>query len=259
MGETMSESETREPDEIATAGEYVLGTLSAPERAAFDARLENDAAAQRAVAFWRERLAPLDDVAAPIAPPDRLWSEIESVLPPPVVPAAANDNLLKLRRSRNRWRGAAVAAALAAVAGTLIALNDEARSLTGLDAGPQVAGPVGAPVEGLNGGEYVAVVNRDGSLPALVVSVDGGTGEVSVRALDMPKPGEGRSYEVWYVSPGEDPVSVGLMDEPGATIAAVEAEAGGTFAITEEARGGSPTGKAQGPMMFSGKLVKLPD
>lgn len=237
-----------------TAGEYVLGTLPEPERAAFAARLENDPQAQRSVRFWLERLAPLDDVAAPVAPPDRVWGEIERTLPPvPAAVAAANDNQ-RLRRSRNLWRGAAAAAAIVAAAAVLVAVNDDVRREAGLGGAPIVA-------EGgtLAGNEYVAVVNRDGALPALVVNVDGTTGKVSVRALDMPRPDEGRSYEVWYVPPGGEAVSVGLMDGPGAAIADVDAQPGGTFAITEEARGGSPTGEAQGPMMFSGKLVKLPD
>ena len=251
----MSETEDERGASGEAAGEYVLGTLPAPERAAFDARLENDPAALRAVRFWRERLAPLDDVAAPIEPSPRVWSEIERTLPPvPVAAAAANDNVRRLRRSRNLWRAGAVAAALLAAAGALVAVNDDARGRIGLGDAPVVADG-GA----LDGGEYVAVVNRDGTLPALVVNVDATTGQVSVRALDMPQPGEGRSYEVWYVPPGGEAVSVGLLDEPGATIADVDAEPGGTFAITEEARGGSPTGAAQGPMMFSGKLVKLPE
>lgn len=238
----------RSADDLTeTAGEYVLGTLPVAERAAFHARLQNDGPAQRAVTFWRERMAPLDAVAAAIAPPDRVWSEIERALPPPVVPPVANDNA-RLRRSRNGWRAAALAAALVAVGGALIAVNDDVRTRLGLDA-----------PAGLTGGEYVAVVNRDGSLPALVVNVDGASGRVSVRPFDMPAPGEGSSYEMWYVPPGGEPRSVGLVDGPGAVVTEVEAAAGGTFAVTQEPRGGSPTGKATGQMMFSGKLVLLPD
>lgn len=42
------------------AGEYVLGTLTADERAAFASAMERDASLRAAVADWEARLAPLD-------------------------------------------------------------------------------------------------------------------------------------------------------------------------------------------------------
>ena len=233
------------------AGEYVLGTLSTAERAAFEARLEGDLEAGRAVAFWRERLAPLDDVAVAVEPPPALWSAIASALPPIdlPVPPAVNDNMRRLRASRNRWRGAAVAAALFAVAGAFVAVNEDARTRLGL---PGVAGG------GLGGNEYVAVVNRDGALPALLVNVDAVSGRVLVRALDLPDPAQDRSYELWYVPPQEKPISIGLMDGSDATLADIAPVPGGTFAVSEEARGGSSTGAPQGAIVYSGKLVKMP-
>ena len=53
------------------AGEYVLGTLSADERAAAEARYAADAEFRRLVSDWEARLQPLADSAdeAPLAVP----------------------------------------------------------------------------------------------------------------------------------------------------------------------------------------------
>ena len=95
------------------AAEYVLGTLSAEERSAFEALMKSDASAQRAVEAWQRRLAPLNVALGEVAPPAHIWHAIAQAL------AAPSDNmapvLLLLRRSRNRWRlGALLAGVIAA-------------------------------------------------------------------------------------------------------------------------------------------------
>jgi hypothetical protein len=94
------------------AAEYVLGTLSADERRAFEALLAHDTAAQQAVGDWQRRLLPLTNALSDVEPPAHVWEAIETALP---VSATTPPSLLLLRRSRNRWRtGAIVMGALAA-------------------------------------------------------------------------------------------------------------------------------------------------
>src|SRR5262245_15863457 len=103
----------------AVAGEYVLGTLDAAERAAVTARRERDAALDRAISRWERDLAPLMDAVQPVTPPPDLFRRIEARIhpaakaaPPPRSEAA---NVVTLRRKLVLWRAAAaVSTALAA-------------------------------------------------------------------------------------------------------------------------------------------------
>lgn len=242
---------TPAPERDARAGEYVLGTLSGDERAAFARELAADADLREAVRAWEERLAPLQAVVPPVEPGPQVWAGIEARLEAPaetsrragtVVPFGTASDGARLRRSLRLWRGAAAAAAALAAALALFILADRSGLLP-------------------RGEEYVAVVNRGGELPALVVRVDTRAGAVQVRALGAERPPQDRSLELWYIGPGGTPRSLGLVDEGSTRLtvpAAVRGAAleGGTIAVTVEPKGGSPTGKATGPVIYSGKLVR---
>jgi len=88
------------------AGEYVLGTLAGAERAAFEARLRTDAAAQRAVAQWASHLQPLADGVTPAIPSPDLWQRIQREVGLPARPSMRAP----------AWIAAAVAAILVGIA-----------------------------------------------------------------------------------------------------------------------------------------------
>lgn len=58
------------------AGAYVLGTMAARARPRFARLLGQSTVAQRAVADWNNKLAPLFHAVAPVAPPDTVWNAI---------------------------------------------------------------------------------------------------------------------------------------------------------------------------------------
>ncbi|HWH72975.1 MAG TPA: hypothetical protein VNV16_01770 [Methylibium sp.] len=64
----------------AQAGEYVLGTLPAAERAALESRLGSDAALRAALAYWQDRLLGLAARAPATEPSPGLWARIEARL-----------------------------------------------------------------------------------------------------------------------------------------------------------------------------------
>jgi anti-sigma-K factor RskA len=222
------------------AGEYVLGTLTAEERAAFEHELRSDPHLAAAVRSWEARLSPLADAVPEVQPRADVWSTIENKLSTPGA-AVLDISVARMRRSLRVWRGTALAAGALAATLALVVGLDRSR---GSRADQQ----------------YVAVVNRGGELPALVVRVDTGTGTIHVRSLAAETPAD-RSLELWYIGPGRPPRSLGVVDSPTRRLAIpVNAEEraveGATVAVTVEPKGGSPTGGPTGPIVYSGKLVK---
>ena len=80
-------------DRSVAAGEYVLGTLQAQDRAAFDRLLAGDPALQAEVYAWQDRLVGLTQRVDAVEPDPRWWSQIEARLLPATatatLPAAA--------------------------------------------------------------------------------------------------------------------------------------------------------------------------
>src|SRR6185312_1770067 len=171
-----------EPEEAA---EYVLGTLDASERAAFEGRLASDSALAAEVAAWQQRLAPLDDETAPVEPPSAVYGRILERIGPP-------DNVIQLRRKVAMWRGAT--AAVSAVAAALVLFL-------------VVRTP--APDKGM----YVAVLQGENSTqPAFVAAVDVSKRMVVVRRLGNAAPSD-KSYELWALGGGRDkPQPLGVVN-----------------------------------------------
>ncbi|MGJ3264583.1 MAG: anti-sigma factor [Salinarimonas sp.] len=246
-----------EDDDDALAGEYVLGTLRGTDRAAFEARLAREPALADAVAAWQERLAPLTEAVAPVAPPADLFARIEARLdeagaasaPTPAASSPASspaeivslDEVRRLRRALAGWRIAA--GGLGALAAALVAL---ALLFPGRFLPP--------PPEGER---YVAVVDRGGDLPALIVQVDVASGLVRVRAPAAEAPPD-RALELWLVADGGDPRSLGLVRDAAdfrIEPAVARASPGATLAVSVEPPGGSPTGAPTGPVVYTGVLI----
>ncbi|MGU3360747.1 anti-sigma factor domain-containing protein [Methylobacterium sp. M6A4_1b] len=243
--------------------EYVLGTLPLPERAAVDLELAVDPAARAARDAWERRLAPLALAAPEVAPGPGVWPAIARQVAsdasagrpgagrsPASLGLAANDDRIgALQGSLRRWRLATgAAAALAAGLALFVAVG-----------GPR-------PGTGLDDGRYLAVVSSGGEAPALLVSIDTRAGTARVRPVGAQTP-SGHSLELWYVGAGAAPKTLGLvgtgakaldkaLDKARILPARGDALAAGTFAVSVEPAGGSPTGQPTGPVVYSGKLIR---
>ncbi|MDB5592812.1 anti-sigma factor [Enterovirga sp.] len=229
-------------DDETRAAEYATGTLPGAERAELRRRMEHDPALRKLVQGWERSLAEAAEQVAAVAPPDRVWLSIERSLGQEAAtgPAvAATAEIHRLRRSRLLWRSvAAGATALAASLALWIGLA-----------------PPRAPASSL-----VAVVNRSGDLPALIVRVDTRAGLVRVRSLSAETPA-GHSLELWSIVGGDPPRSLGTLSGPSKAIPAADRARleNATLAVSVEPAGGSPTGRPTGPVVYSGKLVADPD
>ncbi|MGP9819375.1 anti-sigma factor [Salinarimonas sp. NSM] len=243
-------------DDDALAGEYALGTLRGAERAAFEARLAREPALAAAVAAWQERLAPLSDAVPAVAPPPGLFARIEARLdegrpatrpassPSPAAELVSLDEVRRLRRALGRWRVAA--GSLGALAAALVALAILA---------PGTFAPL--PPDEPAAERYVAVVDRGGELPALIVQVDVESGLVRVRAPAAEAPPE-QALELWLVAEGDAPRSLGIVEDSSdirLEPAVARTTPGATLAVSVEPLGGSPTGAPTGPVVYTGVLI----
>lgn len=237
-----------ELDDIeAVAGEYVLGTLDAGERSAVAARRERDPALDRAIRRWEADFAPLMDVGKAMEPPANLLERIEARLGLPEASAAPQDrrdNVVALKRKLNMWRTiAVVTSAMAASLAFLITWQ-----------GVQLPG---------QDSRLVAVLQKDSTSPAFLVTVDLPTRMLTVKPLTGPAATD-KSYELWLVNASlGDPRSLGVISAPltvsqnlrGLDRQVIE---GSAVAISLEPLGGSPTGKVTGPVLYSGPLLSAP-
>ena len=81
------------------AGDYVLGALSGPELAEFEANLARDPALQRQVAAWERRLTPLAATLPEVEPRASVWEAIEAALD-----AAGPPATVTVRAQEGEWR-----------------------------------------------------------------------------------------------------------------------------------------------------------
>ena len=226
------------------AAEYVLGTLPAGERARLEERLPHDAALREAVRWWQSRLTPLDGIARPEAPRAELWRAIEQATSTAgLTPAAPASNVVQFKRRIAFWRAATAATGALAAGLAIFVLFD------------RFAAPPTA-----DGGRYVAVVNAEGSEPALIAAVDTGTGIIRIRRVTAEAPA-GHSLELWHISEGHEPRSLGVLqagiDAQTIQDVATRGPLEGAIAVTVEPAGGSPSGAPTGPVVYSGRLIAV--
>lgn len=234
----------------ALAGEYVLGTLTHAERAEAEARIAGELAFARAVAAWERRLGPLAETVADVPPPPGLYDKIraEIGLGPSTgtasnVVAFATREQAALRRA-SRWRNVAagMTALAASLAGVVVWQGYQQSQMAT---------------------QYVAVLNAGEALPAFLLTVDTRTHSFIISAMQKPPEPE-KSYQLWLVhNDMPAPKSLGVFDGSAMDVMPMETKGpmhdmmmDGTYAVSVEPKGGSPTGLPTGPVVFSGKLVK---
>jgi anti-sigma-K factor RskA len=275
-------------DHIALAAEYALGTLDVNERAQVESMMSADKDFAALVEAWERKLGVLNQMVGSVEPSPDVWEKIrvavglaeqESrlVLSPAAPPAAAsiaakseaapdNANIVRFSRQARRWRGiatvtTALAAALVALVGVQIYNPDLLPAGIRPKAPPQRVVQVPAPAPPAPA-QYVAVLQKDGSSPAFILSVDPATKNFTVRKVGATAE-PGKSYELWLVSDKlQRPRSLGVIGSRDFTsrpaLASYDTDTvnKATYAVTVEPEGGSPTGAPTGSIVFTGKLIE---
>lgn len=276
-------------DHIALAAEYALGSLDAGERAQVESMMAVDKDFAAMVEAWERKLGPLNQMVGSVEPPPEVWERIRAAaglsgqqqpfeipaaatVPVAVGPTSAVDQAAGADSGRvvpfaprtAMWRGlalttSAIAASLLAIVALQVMRPDSLpaplRPKVRTEVVQLPAPPADLPAQ------YVAVLQKDAGSPAFILTVDSASKNFTVRKVGA-QPEPGRSFELWLVSDKlQRPRSLGVIGSQDFTRAALsaydtETVNQATYAVTVEPEGGSPTGVATGPIVFTGKLIE---
>jgi len=226
----------RSRDEVL-AGEYVLGVLGGTERQKVEARLRHDRPFAAMVKRWEENLTQFNDDYAEVAAPDHLLSGIEDRLfASPASVAAVKDSLWN---SLILWRGLSFASI--AALGLFVGFDYAER----IRPKPQVA--------------LTADLAGENQAIALHARYDGNSGRLAVTPVAAGGADQ-KSLELWLVEGQGTPISLGVLPQTGQGELDVPQDLrqrltqGVVLAVSLEPFGGSPTGKATGPVVALGEV-----
>ncbi len=195
-----------------------------------------------------------------------------SVIDSPAVdrPTLDGSNVIDFSQQAKRWRSIATGmTAIAAMLVALIAVQAYRPELLPAGLRPkatqqvvQAPAPATAQTATAAQAQYVALLQTDAASPAFILTVDAATKNFTVRKVGA-EPQAGKSYELWIVSDKlQRPRSLGVIGSneftSRAALAAYDPDVvnQATYAVTVEPEGGSPTGLATGPIVFTGKLIE---
>lgn len=228
--------------------EYALGVLDEAERAAVAEEMRRSPLAAQAVERWQRLLGPMANAVTDVVPPAGVWARIHDALGRDLQSART----LAVRERPGRrpnvwnslswWRNAAVVAGIAAVALLLIIVA------------PRRA-PTPAPQPYLT-----ATLQQNNGATGWTVTVDvSGARAILVPATPLALPA-GRAPELWLIPPGGRPQPVGMISRDAPITLPLDAallsqlSRAGTFAVSVEPPGGSPTGQPTGPVIAQGAV-----
>lgn len=223
-----------ERDELdMLVAEFVLGTLSAQERAYVQSRRTEDPELDRLILHWEEHLSAMAEDTDPVQPAPELFERIERRLDG-LESAGGIDNVTVLRQQVNRWRWSTALASLAAlVLVAVLVFQPESQPTTQ---------------------SFVAVFQHNDEQPAFLLTVDLDNRQLNIRPVTA-EPVSGRSYQLWIKADelGPKPRSVGVLGDNFTLNDAALRDYDpallqkATFGISLEPEGGSPTGQPTGP------------
>ena len=230
----MTTESAQEGDELDS--EYVLGTLSAEERAEVQRRLPNEPELQAAVDAWERRLLELTDLAPTHQPSSQLWQRIErsvGQLTHKVAPEISWWNRLSL------WRGLSAAGLAATLLLGSILLTQTTPKPSFL----------------------VVLVAPQDKAPGWVIQASNPR-EIQLIPLGVVEVPTDKALEFWTKADGwQGPVSLGLV-KPGQALSIPldklpPLQPNQLFELTLEGANGSPIGKPTGPIQAIGRAVKV--
>ena len=216
------------------AADYVAGTLRGAARRRFESLLPAHPLLRQATRAWQELLMPLTVSIAPMQPSGEVWRRVSERIGGGQAKTTAG-----AWQRLSFWRGLTAFASVAAIGLALVLANPRA-----------VPPPV------------VVVLAATNAVPgaaqpaSLVASISGDGATLVARPIVPVSVQADRSLELWAVPKDGAPRSLGVLPGGSGTVALRGQVLAGvdTLAVTVEPLGGSPTGKATGPIVYAGKF-----
>jgi len=215
----------------ALCGEYLLGTLRGAARRRFERALRNEPLAALRLRHWQGIFAPRYSAMIEMQPSANSWKRLEREL-----------DLARYRtpwiRRISFWRGWAAAATVA------LSLAIGMQWLK-----PTHETPAAVEIARLEGKDIVRV--------SAVLTRDGRT--LELRAARPTVPAAAKSYELWLLPAEGGAISLAVLSSLDARFALPPGQVerlrtGAKLAVTLEPSGGSPEGKATGPVILIGEI-----
>jgi len=252
------------------AAEYVLGTLSEPDRAVFKKLLRTDPDVQQRVLEWETRLDPLHRSTQPVQPSDGLYERILTG-----INKQANDkgdqssdlvSLTEWREHVRFWRTISAASmAIAAALAFFVVLNPAYLQTPDTDTSTSDLRFTTVTVLENESGEPIWAISYipQSIEPESTTPAEREPGQLVVSAIGQIPLQEDQSHQLWMVLSDESGVqSVGLMpNEPGDSKILdlpVELSDANQFAVSLEPFGGVP-GPNHGPVIAINPIIPPAD
>lgn len=214
----------------ALAADYAIGLMPSTARRRFESLLLDDPTLRAEVARWQGSLVGLTTSLAPQPVPERVWQNILARIEP---------QRLHVPEKRPFWSWMRIAA----VACTLL-----------------VAVIVGV-IYNRDTPDFNATLVASNQQPALTVQAF--DRYLKVEPVTVGSVEADRSLELWAIPADGIPVSLGVIPDNGkGRVELNESQrkllgTQTTMAITLEPKGGSPSGKPTGPVLYKGQLASL--
>ena len=232
------------------AAEYTLGVMRGRSRRRFETIAQGDPAIRVAIETWRGRVEAIGELAPQEAPPPSVWAAIERRL-----------NLGGARRE------AVVAPAARGRAGSRTCRSGAAgrsrrrrwpRSRSSSRCGSSRRRPCLRRKSRRNRTSATSPTLADKDAhPAMLVTWDDRTSEVTVRRLCGASDPTDKSMQLWGLPKEGHPVSLGVLPAGGtARFKAASVNAFPALAVSVEPLGGSPNPNGPtGPVVYTGKVI----
>ncbi len=270
------------------AASHALGTLRGGARRRFEALARDSAVVRTQALLWQERLASLTELTPSEAPSPNVWKRIAhrvalerravqgaQTAQAKVAPAEPARARWRFAWPIGAWRGAAIAGAVASVAGVVVGMRQHQEigalsnqlALAGQDhlvlaqkaeslslQNAQLLDQVAAQPDIA----YVAVLADGKAQAAMLVTLDARQQSLQWKSVAEHPIAPNKSLQLWALPTDGTPTSLGVLGERPAErfkVNVPQLSRVPALAVSLEPKGGVAQGGPTGPVLFSGRVL----